>query len=159
MFVFAEYSREYEYEFIRRIYCHPCSESLESSACGQELELVFEGASEEEEEAAAIICSTIAGCRITTETSTRGGRRPGSRTIQRGFCSWFDDYLSGTPIYPAHNFRQVFRIPLKLYWAIHNRLVDANPRLGQQKDAVGRPGHTNHQKMLSSLRRLAMGAA
>jgi hypothetical protein len=26
MFVFAEYSREYEYEFIRRVYCHPCSE-------------------------------------------------------------------------------------------------------------------------------------
>jgi hypothetical protein len=135
------------------------SESLESSASVQELELVFEGASEEEEEAAAIIGSTISGGRITAETSIRGSRRSGSRTIQRGYCSWFDDYLSDTPSYPAHIFRQVFRIPLKLYCAIHNRLIDAKPRLAQQKDAVSRPGHTSHQKMLSSLRRLATGAA
>jgi hypothetical protein len=66
-------------------------ESLESSACVEELELIFEGASEEE--ATAIAVGAIAGGSIPSESSIWGGRRPGSCTIQRGYCSWSNDYL------------------------------------------------------------------
>jgi hypothetical protein len=113
------------------------SVSLESSdSLMHELENLFEGASNEERGAADVVAGAIAGGSVSAEESTWGGRRPGSRTIQRGGCSWFVDYLSNTPIYPAHNFRQVFRIPIKLYWVIHARLIESDPRLAQQMGAV-----------------------
>jgi Plant transposon protein len=122
----------------------------------------FEGASEEKEEVAAIVVSTIAGAGNTDvfESTTPGWnrRQVESRSVRRGGCSWFDDYLAQTPVYPPQKLRQVFRIPIKLYWYIPDKLMDGEPRLAQQTDCFGRQGHTSHQKILASLRRLATGA-
>lgn len=89
----------------------------------------------------------------------RCGRERGSKTVRRRQCSWFDDYLSVEPRYRAWKFREVFRIPVKLYHVIHDRLTVDHPSLAQQSDAFGKPGHTSHQKILSSLRCLGQPAS
>lgn len=68
--------------------------------------------------------------------------------------AWFDDYLADNPPYRADNFRKFFRVPLKLYHVIHNRLILDHPTLGQQVEGLGKPGHTSHQKILAGLLRL-----
>lgn len=40
------------------------------------------------------------------------------RTLPRlrdGHCRWHADYLSDNPVYPAEKFRQVFRVPLRMF--------------------------------------------
>ena len=53
----------------------------------------------------------------------RGGKKE-SRAVNRGACSWFRDYLSTYPVYPSHGFREVFRIPIPLYWLLNDELVE-----------------------------------
>ena len=85
------------------------------------------------------------------------GRLPGAATLLRGPCTWYTDYLSASPVYPASTFRQVFRIPIKLYWKLHNDLLEEDSSFEQQRDCFGKAGHTSHQKILCSLRRLGTG--
>jgi hypothetical protein len=122
----------------------------------------FQGASEEEE-AAAIVASAVASSRgiEVAEAVLPGcsGRKLGSRSVIRGSFSWLDDYLAQSPVYPPQKFRQIFRIPVKLYWYINSKLIDAEHRLAQHTDGLGRPGHTSHQKIIASLRRLGTGAS
>ena len=75
--------------------------------------------------------------------------------MYRGACSWFRDYLSTDPAYPSHRFREVFRIPIPLYWLLHDELVDGERILEQKTDAYGIQGHTSRQKIPMTLRRLA----
>ena len=79
--------------------------------------------------------------------------------MHRGRCSWFDDYLADNTIYPPSHFRQVFRIPLQLYWIIQDEIIEEEPMLKQLVNGLGKPGHTSHQKILSALRRLASGVS
>lgn len=111
------------------------------------------------EEATAAAQSVAAAClSVSTLGAARhGGRQEGSSNVHRGKCSWYDDYLSPHPIYPAHRFRQVFRIPLSLYRTLHDELIEEEPDLQQKANAFGIPGHTSHQKILVTLRRLATG--
>lgn len=125
----------------------------------EEIAGLFEGASEEEE-AAAIVAAAVASGTSDAAVRSRAhcGRAPGGQTIRRGPCRWYEDYLSEQPTYPAWKFREVFRVPLKLCWVVHDELVAREPLLRQQKDALGHLGHSSHQKILAGLRRLATGA-
>jgi hypothetical protein len=123
-------------------------------------------ASDEDEEEAGVAAVVVAAASRASVAISVGvgqagahwtGRQIGSRYIQRGICTWFEDYLADIPVYPAWKFRQVFRIPLSLYWVIHQKLTDAEPALRQRVDALGKRGHSSHQKILASLRRLGTG--
>lgn len=113
---------------------------------------------DESDEVAAITCCALALQATAQNNNTNfRGRVRGTKNIQRGVCSWFADYLAPDPVYPPSKFRQAFRVPLKLYWKLHDELVLAEPLFAQKKDAFGRRGHTSHQKILSPLRRLGNG--
>eukprot|EP00171_Calliarthron_tuberculosum_P006951 IDg6951t1 len=85
------------------------------------------------------------------------GRTPGARTFRRGACSWYNDYLSSMPVYSSSKFREVFRVPLKLYWRLHSEILAYDLDFLQTKDAFGKTGHSSHQKILCCLRRLGNG--
>lgn len=128
----------------------------------EELTEIFEGGSEEENEAASAVAAMVTAGDADSlsneffveEPKTHRGRVPGSRTVLRRPCSWYEDYLADTPRYRAYKFREVFRVPVKLYHVLHNRLIIDHPSLNQRIDGLGRPGHTSHQKCLAGFRRL-----
>ena len=112
------------------------------------------------EETAAVVQSVAATVLSISEypdTAFLRGRTTGSHKVHRGPCPWFKDYLSPTPVYPPHRFREVFRITLDIYQEFHDELVEEEPLLRQMKDAFGLPGHTSHQKLLMTFRRFAAG--
>eukprot|EP00180_Rhodochaete_pulchella_P004147 Plantae.Rhodophyta-Rhodochaete_pulchella.ctg76429.p1 GENE.Plantae.Rhodophyta-Rhodochaete_pulchella.ctg76429~~Plantae.Rhodophyta-Rhodochaete_pulchella.ctg76429.p1 ORF type:complete len:205 (-),score=18.87 Plantae.Rhodophyta-Rhodochaete_pulchella.ctg76429:69-629(-) len=94
---------------------------------------------------------------IEENTSMRIGRKPGSRTTKRGPCRFYEDYLCSRPTYGPKHFRRRFRIPMLLYRRLEDDLTRREPRLLQQFDGLGRPGHTTHQNLLAALRRLGSG--
>ena len=106
---------------------------------------------EDIEEQTAISQSVAAAVMALTEypeTKVLRGKPSGSKTIHRGPCPWIKDYIIHDPIYPSSRFRQVFRIPLKLYHVLHDELLEEEePLLRQQFDNFGKPGHTSHQKI------------
>ena len=85
------------------------------------------------------------------------GRMKGSRNINRRPCSWFKDYLSLNPVYSAAQFRKVFHIPIKLYWKLHEELLEEESSFINQQDASGRLRHSSHQKHLCCIRWLSDG--
>ncbi len=80
---------------------------------------IFLGAEEEEEQAAAIVTACCGAYSSEKEflgpKLNTGGRSKGAQSLNRGICTWYDDYLSPNPIYPPRMFREVLRIPIKLY--------------------------------------------
>lgn len=140
------------------------SSDSDYDSLAEELQEAFHGASDEKEEAAAAVSAMISSSvaqQIDADDliAPRRGRLPGSKTVQRRPCSWFTDYLSNKPRFRTWKFREVLRIPMKLYHVIHDRMILDYPSLAQQSDAFGKPGHTSHQKILSSLRRLGQPAS
>ena len=90
--------------------------------------------------------------------SGRGGRTSGARTVKRGECRYFADYLAPNAVYSPIKFRKVFRIPLSLYKShFQNVLPQVDPMLGQLRNAAGTPGHSADQKILIFFRRIATG--
>lgn len=130
-----------------------------TSSSSSDLEDVIETIFDDEDEQGVIETLTQAVAVIRSSTVHCGslGRVRNSITINRGPCSWYTDYLAPHPRYPPSNFRSIFRIPLSLYNQLHDEILGRYAVFGQQKDAVGKGGHTTHQKLLSPLRRLATG--
>ena len=122
--------------------------------------------SDGEDEAAAVevgVAAAEAAASALPKTiplSRWGGRQVGSRrNLNRGACRWFDDYLAPSPTYPAREFRARFRVPLGLYRVLEAELPLAQPKLRQQTECTGRPGHPLYVKLLFSLRRLGNGSS
>jgi len=88
-----------------------------------------------------------------------GGRAPGSRTLKRGDCMWFAQYLAPVPVYSSRHFRRRFRVPLTLYRVLEAELPAVELTLLQRTDCTGRQGHPVFAKILNSLRRLGNGAS
>lgn len=111
------------------------------------------------EEATAAAQSAVAAClSVSTLGAARHGRmEERSSNVYRGKFPLYDDYLSPHTIYPAHRFRQVFRILLSLYHTLHDELIEEEPDLQQETNAVVTAGHTSDQKILVTLRRLSTG--
>lgn len=129
-----------------------------SSASSSDIELSIQGLFDDENDIVGhlpMAASQVLQRKI--DNNQCRGRTPGSKNFKRGVCSWFADYLSETPVYSAARFRDVFRIPLKLYWRLHDEIVEEDSSFGQSRDAFGRAGHSSHQKILCSLRRLGNG--
>lgn len=68
-------------------------------------------------------------CIPHAETRHFCGRQPGTENIERGPCRWYDDYLSYDPVYPSTTFPKNFRIPISLYWKLHNASPIEEPSL------------------------------
>jgi hypothetical protein len=77
-------------------------------------------ASDEDEEEAGVAAVVVAASSRASVSISVGvgqtgahwtGRQIGSRYIQRGICTWFEDYLADVPVYPDWKFRQVFGSP------------------------------------------------
>lgn len=131
-----------------------------SSSCSLDLELenIFDGASEEEEEALVAVSALVASASSEPDPNdgmapVHSGRPSGSKSFSRT-CSWYEDYLAAAPRYPGYKFREIFRVPIKLYHVIKKKLEQEVPDLSQKVDALGRPGHASDQKILCGLRRL-----
>lgn len=63
----------------------------------EQLDGIFNGASDEKDEAADTAVAIVTGAAVSEEDEvpfSRVGRMPGSRTIWRRECSWHKDYLS-----------------------------------------------------------------
>jgi len=82
-------------------------------------------------DAVQALVATVFQAATQDSSKTRAGRAPGSRTVKRGKCTCFDDYLSANPVHSPRKFREVFRIPLKLYRVLHDGLVVEQPLLPQ----------------------------
>ena len=112
---------------------------------------------EEQTAAAQSVTAAVLSLSEYSETDFIRGRTRESRTVYRRSCTWFQDYLATHPVYPSPRFREVFRIPKSLYHILHDELLEEEPALQQKTDAFRHLGHTSHQKILMTLRRLATG--
>lgn len=117
---------------------------------------VDEGCVEDEESAALAACSAVVSIQSESSLAFKQKR---FKSADRGICSWFADYLTEDPTYSPRKFREVFRIPVKLYCLLHKELLIEDRRLRQKEDCTGKKGASSHQKILSALRRLAEGCS
>lgn len=74
--------------------------------------------------AAAATCMAAASANnIDIGVDGRKGSITGAKTKRCLPCNWYVEYLVDNSIYSLSDFRKVFRVPLRLYFAIHNRIV------------------------------------
>lgn len=99
----------------------------------------------------------------STSSSKRrwGGRVPGSKNLKRRkVCTWFEDYLGDSPVYPPKIFRRRFGVPRSLFYRLRDDLVAYNPAFWtQRRRGFGPLGHTPEQRILSALRILSTGCS
>ena len=114
---------------------------------------------DDEEEQSAIQCVLEASklMQSSGQELSFQGRVPATKTIARGDCSWYRDYLSPHPVYPPSCFREVFHLPLSIYNKVHALLVANEPLFRTRTNAFGLRGHSSHQKILFAIRKLATG--
>ena len=102
-------------------------------------------------------CGSIKIVQSSVQELSFQGRVPATKTIARGDCSWYRDYLSPHLVYPPSCFREVFHLPLALYNKVHALLVANEPLIRMRTNAFGMQGHSSHQKILCAIRKLATG--
>jgi len=118
----------------------------------------FSSSSDDEEMLCEVALASAAA--VSSPSPIWGGKKKGSRgNIDRGPCSWYNDYLHENPIYPHSTFRRRFRVPMKLFRLLERELPLVEPNLRRKTDCTGRCGAPPWQKHLPCLRRLGEGCS
>ncbi|XP_022020094.1 uncharacterized protein LOC110920171 [Helianthus annuus] len=81
------------------------------------------------------------------------------RSREDGDNRMWNDYFAPNPVFPEHFFRRPFRMSIRLFNRIVERLTEHNKWFSQRFDAIGRKGLSPQQKCIAAIRQLAYGVA
>ncbi|XP_022020013.1 uncharacterized protein LOC110920085 [Helianthus annuus] len=81
------------------------------------------------------------------------------RSREDGDNRMWNDYFAPNPVFPEHFFRRRFRMSIRLFNRIVERLREHNKWFSQRFDAIGRKGFSPQQKRTAAIRQLAYGVA
>lgn len=88
------------------------------------------------------------------------GRQKGTYNIDRGVCTWVEDYLSENAAHSRTDFRKTFRVPRAMFERIHDDLMQSYPKVWATRvNAAKKTGVPSLVKVLMCFRILGTGRA